>query len=54
MRSVPAMTILGILLLLLALSGIVASIVAVIRDGYRRRDDEPHSDYADFPGAVRQ
>jgi hypothetical protein len=26
----------------------------VAHDGYRPRTDEAHSDYADFPGAVRQ
>lgn len=48
------MIILGTFLLILSISGIAASMVSAIRDGYRQRDDEPHSTYADFPGATRQ
>ncbi|WP_158437787.1 hypothetical protein [Naasia lichenicola] len=48
------MLILGTVLLLLALIGIASSVTMAVRDGYRQRDDEPHSDYADFAGAVRR
>ncbi len=54
MRSVSAMLILGTILLLLTLAGITATVVSAGRDGYRQRDDEPHSDYADYSGAVRE
>jgi hypothetical protein len=47
------MIIFGTLLVLLAIAGIAASVVSAVRDGYGQRDDEPHSAYADFPGAVR-
>jgi hypothetical protein len=47
------MVILGTLLLVLSLAGIAASVISAVRDGYGQRDDEPHSAYADFPGAVR-